>query len=215
MGFMLEATRIPMLKLGRAGFREAMAQALEPSIKRFPKLVEEFSAQVIEHFATLKVLCLSPMNDNSAMWAYYADDHRGLVLEFANVPELDSVYRMARRVTYAEQPPPLLDSEAWAQLVAGNINLAPGLADRLMYIKHMHWAHEQEWRIVSGEGRYRQQVFEDIPFGAPELVGVYFGTRASAWREELTPFVRANYRAAKLWQAEKKSPFGLQFVAVD
>ncbi|WP_241045123.1 DUF2971 domain-containing protein [Pseudoxanthomonas sp. LH2527] len=215
MGALLEATRAAMLKYGRLGFREAMAAGLEPSIRTFPNIVERFSADVIKHFETIKVLCLSPMNDNAAMWAYYADDHRGLVLEFATIPELDSVYRVAQRVTYADEPPPLLEPEAWAQLLAGNIRLDTKLADRLMLIKHTHWAHEREWRIVTGEGRFPNEVFEDIRFGAPELVGVYFGVRAERWCAELMPLIRARYPDAKLWQAEKGMSFGLKFSPIE
>lgn len=52
-----------------------------------------------------RILCLSELNDVTSMWNHYADEYRGVVLEFEAVDQLDSVFLVARLVTYQDVPP--------------------------------------------------------------------------------------------------------------
>ena len=49
---------------------------------------------------TLRILCLSELNDVTSMWWHYADKNKGVVLELESVDEIDSCFLMARPVTY-------------------------------------------------------------------------------------------------------------------
>ena len=53
----------------------------------------------------MRVLCLSEVNNLTAMWAHYAASATGVVLEFEAVDGLDSPFLVARRVTYDDSPP--------------------------------------------------------------------------------------------------------------
>lgn len=214
-GAVLELARPALLPMGREAFNAEMRIGLEETLARHPARMEVFGAEIVEHLRTIKVLCLSSVNDHNAMWGLYADSHRGVVLEFANMPGLDSVYRCAQPVDYREQAPPLLDDEELAQFFAGNIKLSTGLADPLMFLKSTHWSHEQELRIVTGEGRYPAAEFEDIGFHPRELVAVYFGANGSELRAELEPLLIERYPHSQRWQALKGKQFQIEFVRVD
>jgi hypothetical protein len=215
MGAVLEVARPFLLQLGREEFDRDMRIGLEESLAKHPARMEAFGAQMVEHLRTIKVLCLSSVNDDNALWGLYADHHRGVVLEFANMPGLDSVYRCARPVDYRDNPPPLLTDEELAQFYAGNLELTPDLADPLMFLKSSHWSYEKELRIVTGEGRYPDSDFEDIWFHPRELVAVYFGAKGDELRAELEPLVIERYPHAQRWQASKGKQFRIEFTRLD
>ena len=52
-----------------------------------------------------RILCLSARNDNAPMWNHYADKYKGVVLEFACIEDLDSVWLLAKPVQYPEDRP--------------------------------------------------------------------------------------------------------------
>jgi hypothetical protein len=52
-----------------------------------------------EQFKEFRAYCLSKRFDNPVMWEYYADDHRGYCLEFANE---GAFFRSAKEVIYGD-----------------------------------------------------------------------------------------------------------------
>lgn len=210
-GAMLELCRPFLLPLGREQFEYDMQLGVEQSLAQHPQRMEEFGQEIVDHLQTMKVLCLSSVPDDNALWGLYADNHRGVVLEFANIPDVDSVYRLARPVDYRDRAPPLLTDEELAQYLAGDIKLTADLADFLIFLKSTHWSYEKELRIASGEGRYPEAEFEDIWFNSRELVAVYFGARGEELRAELEPLVTELYPQAQRWQAIKGYQFRIEF----
>ncbi len=89
----------------------------------------------------LGVLCLTEKPTNLLMWAHYADQHQGAVVEFDTShaffnrrrgPQDD--FRHLRKVFYTEQRPHLL------------LNNSDAL--RFFYFKSPEWEYEQEWRLI-------------------------------------------------------------------
>lgn len=204
MGWLLECCRTPSLVMGKRAFQRNMRPVIEASLAELPMILDRFGNDVVERLRRIKVLCLSSANDDAAMWGLYAEDNKGVVLEFANAAGCDSVYRLARHIQYADRAPVLLSDEGWADFLAGNTELDPSLAERLMFFKSTRWRDEKELRIVSGLGRFPEQDVEDIRFNPRELVAVYWGARASELREELESLVRERYPHAQQWQAHGK-----------
>lgn len=215
MGVVLELSRVPFLVMGQQKFKSHMRPGVEASLAKLPSILEAFGEQIVDHLSKIKVLCLSSVNDDNGMWGLYASDNQGAVLEFANMPGLDSVYQLAKPIEYADQAPPLLDDEGFAELLAGNRRLRADLIDPLMYFKTTRWRDERELRLVSGDGRFPDQEVEDVAFHPRELVGVYFGVRAEELRAELEPLVRQKYPDAKVWQAIKCKGMKIDFRLID
>lgn len=211
MGATLEALRPRLVSLDRDQFDQIMRPGIEDVLANHSERMAAFGLAIVEHLKSIKVLCLSRVQNDNTMWGLYAENHRGIVLEFANVEGLDSVYRIAKPVTYRDRAPPVLDDAALASYLAGNIALNPSLADPLMLLKSTHWRYEQELRIVSGEGRVPSAEFEDVPFHPRELVAVYFGARASELRSGLDDMLVNRYPRAQRWQASKGKEFQIDF----
>ncbi|WP_143584539.1 DUF2971 domain-containing protein [Stenotrophomonas rhizophila] len=214
MGEVLDANRAAFLTKGKETFLRDMRAGVEASVAKLPSLLDEFSEEVIHHLSSIKVLCLCKVKDDNGMWGLYGNNE-GLVLELATIPELDSVYRLAKPIQYADRAPPMLTDDELAQLFAGDRKLHYSLANPLMYFKTTRWRDEQEWRLVSGDGRFPNQEVEDIPFHPRELVGVYFGARAAGLRAELEPVIRQKYPHAKLWQAVKGKAMNIDFLPIE
>lgn len=211
MGTVLDLCRPVLLRLGRDQFEKEMRPGVEEALAKHPERLEAFGQEIIDHLRTIKVLCLSRVHDDNTMWGLYADNHRGLVLEFANADGVDSPYRLAKTVNYSDRAPPLLDDDDLANFLAGNIELTADLVDPLMILKSTHWRYEQELRLVSGEGRTPNADFEDVHFHARELVAVYFGARASELRSELEPLIIDKYPHVQQWQASQGRGFRINF----
>jgi len=81
-----------------------------------------------------RVLCLSGEWANELMWAFYADNHRGLCLCFNTEHEF---FQNAKPVLYTHSPVDvehLVDSQAEV--------------DHVAYCKSLAWQFQKEWRIV-------------------------------------------------------------------
>lgn len=211
MAHALEIGRPHFLAGGFKRFKKDMEGEIQSLLEGLPITLQDLDKQIEEHLRKTKVLCLSRDNDNNAMWGLYAKEHTGLALEFANIPGLDSPYRLARRMMYCDAPPPLLDGQEIAQLLAGGYSLAPSLADKRIYVKSNHWRFENEVRITTGDGRNPDAEFEIVPFDNRELVAVYFGVRSTDIVKELKGEILEKYPHATMWQAQKGEAFGIQF----
>lgn len=215
MGALLERFRPHFLRLGRDWLDRDLRPGIEEALAKLPELLDTFGKEIVGRLQTVKVLCLSKVQDDNTMWGLYADNHRGLILEFANAEGVDSVYRIAKPVNYSDRAPPILDDEGLANFLAGNITLTADLVDPLMFLKSIHWRYEQELRIATGEGRNPSAEFEDVPFHPRELVAVYFGARAAELRTEVEPVIAERYPHAQRWQASQGKGFQIDFTRLD
>jgi hypothetical protein len=102
-----------------------------------------YSRQILNRFSEdfLKVIpnrwriyCLTPFPDSTLMWSHYADNHRGICLEFAlGHPLLGS----AQKVEYLSSYP------KWSPQ-----SLFDGSSQRVLLTKSDDWDYEQEYRII-------------------------------------------------------------------
>lgn len=79
------------------------------------------------------VFSLTMRPDNMALWAKYADNHKGYCLEFSDLSEFSYVYE----VIYSDKVPLGLTSK-----------IDPSQAD-FLYTKSIEWSTEEEARILS------------------------------------------------------------------
>jgi len=172
--------------------------------RELPTHVTELNTRFQEGLKAAKVLCLSERHDSVLMWSHYAQLHEGVVLELACVPELDSAWGIAMRVSYSDAMPPAFDDESLIRLGSGQGHTSPGaLLDKFVTAKARDWAYEREWRVVlhcTDPGRPTQ----DIPFWPKELAAVYLGCRMSpSDRAEVATKVRQKFPLTKILLAEK------------
>ena len=85
--------------LSRENYQKTKIQ-IENNGKRFGSevLLKKMSKALHTELETLRIYSMSKRPDNMALWAKYADHHKGYCLEFANT----GLFAAAREVTYAE-----------------------------------------------------------------------------------------------------------------
>ena len=133
-----------------------------------------------EMVPTFRVLCLSELRDVTPMWAHYAEQHKGVVLEFSAIDKLDSAFLVARPVVYQDTPPSIADPEAWASCMLGQGGTTYwDLFAEYEYVKTNEWSYEKEWRIVSGARPGENGFFGDYGYHPNELTGIFFGPKCS------------------------------------
>lgn len=110
-----------------------------------------------------RVACFSEVNDSILMWAYYADGHKGVCLEYTpqdldlDNPEYEAIFNGLRKVYYSE-----------TQYNKMEYIHSENDVNSVFFNKALCWAHEQEWRLVL------EKDIKKVKF--PCLTGVYLGT---------------------------------------
>ncbi len=149
--------------------------------------------------SAIGALCLTEVPDNLLMWSHYSQSHTGFVLEFdahheyfhSKTSDKDEL-RHLRRVLYRGARP----SMTLRALTAPNIFL----------VKSVHWAYEQEWRILRPLKEASKTINENHLFEFPRdaLTSVTIGARANKDMEEKIISIlnkHPEYQSVKLFRA--------------
>lgn len=128
-----------------------------------------------------RILCLTECPAHAAMWYHYADEYRGVVLEFRCIDEYDSAWLVARPVRYPQSVPIIYTADGWAELLCMEHDTAvQALLEAATYTKSPDWSYEAEWRIVSFKRAGENGRCSDYKFSRQELAAIYFGPMISA-----------------------------------
>src|SRR5579863_2139262 len=84
------------------GLRKAYDDKMRSDPAALRESLAGLSRTVQEEIARRRIYCLTPHADNILMWSHYADDHRGVCLEFSTSVQL---FATAREVQYAREYP--------------------------------------------------------------------------------------------------------------
>lgn len=190
---------------------DVFAKLKEESRKRFPGLSDsdvdadarkrleryqrdtdfqrEFEEQTLrEHHASRGVFCLSETCISVPMWAHYADQHRGICLEFDR-QRLMEAFPPTSKVQYA----PAVDAyNAMDTFLCSDEAAVMRLSESFL-IKAREWEYEQEWRIISDSVGTT-----NLPKDC--LTSVILGCRAPKECEEMV----------ESWMRERKTPFAIR-----
>jgi len=126
---------------------------------------------VFERFdlTAARVLCLTANSLNEVMWAHYADSHRGCVLGFTHLVELDAPLLEAQPVTYADVVPSV--GSAVEYMLYDEIDgMRRRTLDAVCFTKKSLWSYEQEWRALTWRSFEAPAQFGDYRFYPTELV---------------------------------------------
>jgi hypothetical protein len=192
----------------RDKFRQSMNEGMDNAEKSLPKTREEMRAVL----GDLKLLCFSEAYDNLLMWAHYAKDHTGAVIEFSVIEKYDSAWGAAKPVRYRNEMPFFVNEEKLVKLLSGEGTIGtPALFEDAVYVKAVDWAYEKEWRLVGGWEKAKEEEF--IPFMPEEITAIYLGCRMSAAdRDEIRELSTNKYAHAAVYIASKSTTlFAVEF----
>ena len=175
-------------------FKGAIRPEIEELVANRKNMLRQLCDAVAAETSKLKVLCLSSSGTIAPMWGNYAENIRGAALQFAPREE-DSLFLLARPVSYLDHEPVLFDDQGFTDWLSGRRGLNDSdLLSQFLYTKTAGWAPEREWRIVAGHGWKPDDEREYVEFSTRDLQAVVFGVRSdAAFREEITKLVAERY----------------------
>jgi hypothetical protein len=191
--------------------RDGIYKTMKAMEHGLPKLHGELRALL----APRRILCLSEVRDNILMWAHYAENHTGAVIEFSYIEEgkYASAWGAAKPVRYMVDMPRLANEDALVRSLVGHGRMATlEQFQESVYVKAEAWAYEKEWRVLGGWEK-DQPEREYIPFRPKELTAVYVGCRMSeADRDEIKKTIAKKYPHAAVHNGSKSARrFALEF----
>ncbi|MBO4468676.1 MAG: DUF2971 domain-containing protein, partial [Clostridia bacterium] len=104
---------------------------------------------------TYKIACFSETKASIPMWAYYANNHKGVCLEY-DLSRLDSNNEDENEL-----------KKAFYKIYYSDCRPTEGQKDSAFVVKGLQWAHEQEWRLICDT--------PDKYINVPCLSAVYLG----------------------------------------
>jgi tetratricopeptide (TPR) repeat protein len=165
---------------------------VDPSIKQFKKYKEDYNYLL----DSIKVGCLTTKKDNTLMWSHYADNHRGICIEYdiGKIYEKDNL--IINKVNYNM---PIITNKSIADneiLEIDNINRLI----ELFSLKSNEWKYEKEYRILYyDKERKKDGILIDCP-----IKSICFGTETSEDDKKLIRKIIKNKKGNKIEFKEAK-----------
>ncbi len=134
----------------------------------------------------LKVACFCETGTSLPLWAYYADHHRGLCVEYpvSTLPADDLRRRWLHPVFYS--PDRFTPAEIMDRMIQDRSLGTPWFGILAAVHKSPDWEHEREWRLVDPTG-------DDVPGRSilmPRPSAVYLGAKVSSeYRREIVSII--------------------------
>lgn len=122
--------------------------------------------KILFHDSNTKVVCFSETNTSIPMWAYYANSHKGVCLEY-DLSLLNSKNFYEQNLLNAFHKVDYVDKSDFADLQATNTYIR----------KSNQWLHEKEWRIIC------ETQEEYLPISC--LSAIYVGCKADSFDRKL------------------------------
>lgn len=137
------------------------------------KFVDE---RIKEVFERCGLLCLTKKNDNLLMWAHYADEHRGVCIEFDMMgdPELFGDFG---KVEYDNNFPEI---DYIKEQSSGDNTSKSNTILKITKHKSPDWSYEQEYRVLKLNLQKDEDHDAVLHYKPGALRAIYFGSRVSA-----------------------------------
>lgn len=141
-----------------------------------------------------RVFCVAETHDNLLMWAHYTRDHKGAVVGFQCLPDLDTALCTARKVNYTAKPPFIatkIELNGYIKYITGQTAFDRELTIYdLCLSKSDHWRYEQEWRVfimpdnmdnptIRRDVKGQEILFDLLEVLPQEIHSIYLGCRMS------------------------------------
>lgn len=174
----------------------------------FDRFYQEANKIMLEFAKKDRIFCVSDVNDNLLMWAQYAEEHKGAVIQFKCVPEKDTALCVAKPVIYSDKMPVLTVED----LFKGEQVISEYILNEIYLTKSLDWKYEREWRVIVNQQDFNADydlrgIFEE------ELAAVYLGCRMSHEdKNEIIDIIQAQRKTVKIFESLKdKHKFKLLF----
>lgn len=186
---------------------------LSDAVNAMAQTRADFERHWLDSLGATRTFCVSEEKDNLLMWAHYAKDHKGAVLEFWSLPDEDNALSVARKVEYSKDPPAFFTQDEFLDDFCGIRRLdTTELTRRSIHTKSDHWRYEKEWRVYFPFSE-KPGLYEDVNLRASEFKAVYFGCRADPdFINRARTLLSQHYPAVRQFIASKSTgKFSIEF----
>lgn len=192
---------------------------IQKGIENGAKFLAEESSKWKLYLEDNRVFCVAEEYDNLLMWSHYGDMHKGVVIRFKCIPELDTALCAAIPVIYQKGMPVIASLEDWVKHLTGQkfLDFKP-IYNRYISTKSQHWSYEREWRLVIPKKSNDNSLFEDQGIWPEEIDSVYLGCRISDTdQKEILEILKSSKLShVKIYQASKnEASFTLDFKRIN
>lgn len=197
----IETTKQVVENIVHKEFRDSLVQVMERAYKdRENKGISEFMLDLLLN--KVGVTCFTISNDNSLMWAHYADSNKGVCLEFDYSDKGDIPF--IEKVIYSEDYPT-------ANLFKNFERIGEELR-RACITKRKKWEYEKEYRMIHTE---KAKCY--IPFTPKILKGVIYGYKMNGEsKKDLIEILKRHKTPISLYQVKIcKNMYGLEIIKED
>lgn len=196
-----------------------MHNLLEPVVRNQWHKLSEYYRAWSDYAKKVRLVCFCSKPNNLPAWRRYADQHRGVVLEFHCGS--DTALAQPEAVSYDETPPVLTTLREQVSTMLGKT--------RANDLQHFHQMHlhkskydslDKEWRCIRQEedndiGDDPDTWYSYYKFAASELKAVYFGLQVDESRtRQISQLLKEKFPLAKRYRAKRSSgKYALEFVS--
>ncbi|WP_197507192.1 DUF2971 domain-containing protein [Mitsuaria sp. 7] len=149
----------------------------------------------------LRILCLTESPAHVAMWYHYADEYRGVVLEFRLPSSEQRPTLRPRRVNYPADLPDIYTHDGWGRLMTlgGGGAWSRAVQEMALFSKSTDWQYENEWRLVGSDAAGNaEKLYSDWGFDPGNLVSINLGPLISSEDEAAVMALAAGYPGARV-----------------
>lgn len=170
----------------------------EEFYREIPKLLQKGSINSKKHIDELneawkslipemRILCFSRRMNILPMWATYANNHQGAVMEFHPQRHTDSPWLLAQPVRYTDDPMAIASPKEWARSILGIEKIEyEKIFERYGCVKTTNWSFQEESRVFSFKRDHESGEHSDYEFAQDDLKAIYFGYRVKTEDIETT-----------------------------
>ncbi|MGG3926878.1 DUF2971 domain-containing protein [Metabacillus fastidiosus] len=177
------------------------------------KLLNGIKQMLIYNRENVKVVCFTESPDNMPMWGNYADNHRGICVEyeFNKLEPNNKFTKMLHPVGYDKYRYDI--TNILKKMIMENYDHTIYLIFFLMMMKHDSWEYEQEWRVLDFDEASNSEKGSLIE-SPIKPSAIYFGINCCPKDiEEITSFVDRDI--TKLYQLKIENHQFFQFDLIE
>lgn len=160
-----------------------------------PQIDDSISVRDLQQLKDMaKIACFTEKNDNVLMWSHYADEHKGICVEYDLKRLTEDKFDILKHLYPVLYGKRRIIKKDISSLVESHKDLDRAIADNMVYegcealddilplflTKGWAWEYEQEWRIIYTKKQMYEINDSDLYSGNlefPCISGVYLGYR--------------------------------------
>ncbi len=200
-------------KLKKKDIEPLIEKVSRPILNNLKEMIKKDNEEWREFLLSWRIVSLSEVRDSLLLWSHYANNHKGAIIGFRCVPQIDSAFCAAIRVDYASKKPTLGTLDEWVKHIANQkrMNIDECYMS-MLFTKSDDWKYEKEWRyVLPAQDKDKGADFRS--FDQKEIAEIVLGCRIEQDEmDRIQTLCRNRYPNIHLLQAaQSKKEFGLEF----